>query len=76
MVLSGPAGLPAVIPSLAFAQEKYPSRPITWICPYGAGGNIGTELIAGGTPEQSATLIRTEASRWARVVKEAKIGPE
>ena len=32
------AGLAAVLPRLAFAQEKYPSKPITWVCPYGAGG--------------------------------------
>jgi tripartite-type tricarboxylate transporter receptor subunit TctC len=25
--------------SPAFAQDKYPSRPITWVCPYAAGGN-------------------------------------
>lgn len=23
----------------AWAQDKYPSKPITWICPYAAGGN-------------------------------------
>jgi tripartite-type tricarboxylate transporter receptor subunit TctC len=27
------------IPSLAWAQDKYPSKPITLICPYSAGGN-------------------------------------
>ncbi len=27
------------LPGLAFAQDKYPSKPITWICPYAAGGN-------------------------------------
>lgn len=27
------------LPSLAWAQDKYPSKPITWICPYAAGGN-------------------------------------
>ncbi len=26
------------LPHLAFAQEKYPSKTITWICPYAAGG--------------------------------------
>jgi len=66
----------------AQAQEKYPSKPITWVCPYaaggnadsrsrqvakamgailgqtiiidnkaGAGGNIGTEMIARGKPD-------------------------
>jgi tripartite-type tricarboxylate transporter receptor subunit TctC len=76
----------ALTPSLATqwaqAQDKYPSKPITWVCPYaaggnadsrsrqvakamstilgqpiiidnkaGAGGNIGTELIARGKPD-------------------------
>ena len=76
----------ALAPSLAMqwaqAQEKYPSKPITWVCPYaaggnadsrsrqvakamgailgqpiiidnkaGAGGNIGTEMIARGKPD-------------------------
>ena len=27
------------LPGLAFAQDKYPSRPINLICPYSAGGN-------------------------------------
>jgi len=72
----------ALFPSLAQAQDKYPSKPITWICPYaaggnadsrsrqvakamsailgqpiiidnkaGAGGNIGTEVIARAKPD-------------------------
>ena len=76
----------ALSPSLAIqwgqAQDKYPSKPITWVCPYaaggnadsrsrqvakamgailgqpiiidnkaGAGGNIGTEMIARGKPD-------------------------
>ena len=28
-----------VVTSLAHAQDKYPGKPITWICPYAAGGN-------------------------------------
>ena len=27
------------VPGLAWAQDKYPSKPITFICPYAAGGN-------------------------------------
>jgi tripartite-type tricarboxylate transporter receptor subunit TctC len=30
------------LPSLAWSQAKYPSKPINWICPYGAGGNADT----------------------------------
>ena len=33
------AGLIAALPLLARADDKYPSKPIMWICPYGAGGN-------------------------------------
>ncbi len=70
------------LPGALFAQEKFPSKPITWICPYaagggadsrsrqvakvmgamlgqpfivdnkaGAGGNIGTEMIARAKPD-------------------------
>ncbi len=28
-----------LLPHLAHAQDKYPSKVITWICPYAAGGN-------------------------------------
>ena len=33
------AGAAVALPSLAFAQDKYPSKAISWICPYAAGGN-------------------------------------
>ena len=29
----------AALSSAAWSQEKYPAKPITWICPYAAGGN-------------------------------------
>jgi tripartite-type tricarboxylate transporter receptor subunit TctC len=32
-------GAAAFIPGFALAQDKYPSKPITFICPYAAGGN-------------------------------------
>ena len=32
------ASAASVFPGLALAQEKYPSKVINWICPYGAGG--------------------------------------
>src|SRR3954464_4448155 len=72
----------SLLPGWAWAQDKYPSKPITLICPYaaggnadqrsrqigrfistalnqpvivenkaGAGGNIGTELIARAKPD-------------------------
>lgn len=75
------AGISA-LPGTLFAQEKYPGKPITFICPYaagggsdqrsrqisrfissalgqpvivdnrpGAGGNIGTDLIAKARPD-------------------------
>ena len=28
-----------LLPSTLWAQDKYPSKPITWVCPYAAGGN-------------------------------------
>ena len=32
-------GFSTVLAAAAWAQDKYPSKPITWICPYAAGGN-------------------------------------
>jgi tripartite-type tricarboxylate transporter receptor subunit TctC len=32
--------------------------------------------VGGGTPEQFAALIKAEAPRWAKVVRDAKIDPE
>jgi tripartite-type tricarboxylate transporter receptor subunit TctC len=37
-LLSATAGS-ALLPHAAWAQDKYPSKLITWICPYAAGGN-------------------------------------
>jgi tripartite-type tricarboxylate transporter receptor subunit TctC len=37
LIGAGAAGLLSA--SGAWAQDKYPSKVITWICPYGAGGN-------------------------------------
>jgi tripartite-type tricarboxylate transporter receptor subunit TctC len=28
-----------LVPTIAHAQEKYPNKTITWVCPYAAGGN-------------------------------------
>ena len=32
------AGSALLLPRLGSAQEKYPAKLITWICPYAAGG--------------------------------------
>ena len=32
-------GFSGVLAEAAWAQDKYPSKPITWVCPYAAGGN-------------------------------------
>ena len=37
-LLQAAAGL-SLVSSTAFAQDKYPSKAIMWICPYAAGGN-------------------------------------
>ena len=68
----GPKGLPAeIIKTLNAAGNKALLD----------GGLRETMLsqgneIAGGTPEQFAALIKSEAPRWGKVVKDAKIDPE
>jgi tripartite-type tricarboxylate transporter receptor subunit TctC len=37
-LITAAAGV-AALPRLVLAQDKYPSKVITWICPYAAGGN-------------------------------------
>jgi tripartite-type tricarboxylate transporter receptor subunit TctC len=32
----------SLLPALSFAHHNYPNKAITWICPYGAGGNADT----------------------------------
>lgn len=33
------AGAASMLPGLSWAQDKYPSKQITFVCPYAAGGN-------------------------------------
>ncbi len=44
---------PLLFPELGWAQDKYPSKLITWICPYAAGGNADTRS------RQVARLMQT-----------------
>ncbi len=68
----GPKGLPAeVIKTLNAAGNKALQDPEV----HNKMLEQGNE-IAGGTPEQFAALIKAEAPRWGKVVKDAKIEPE
>jgi tripartite-type tricarboxylate transporter receptor subunit TctC len=48
------AGGVALVPGVAFAQDKYPSKIINWIVPYAAGGN------ADNRSRQVAKLMQTD----------------
>ena len=68
----GPKGLPAeIVKILNAAGNKALQDPEVRAKMLEQGNEI-----AGGTPEQFAALIRSEAPRWAKVVKDAKIDPE
>ena len=43
-------------PGLLFAQDKYPSKPIFWICPYGTGGNGDNPLAPDRQGDEAAML--------------------
>ena len=47
------AGLATLVPLPVLSQDKYPSKPITWICPYAAGGG------ADARSRQMARLMQT-----------------
>jgi tripartite-type tricarboxylate transporter receptor subunit TctC len=68
----GPKGLPAeVVRILNAAGNKALQDPGLRETMLAQGNEI-----AGGTPEQFAALIKAEAPRWAKVVRDAKIEPE
>jgi tripartite-type tricarboxylate transporter receptor subunit TctC len=55
------AGLGLALPWPGQAQDKYPSKPITWVCPYAAGGNADTRSrqvakVMGGLLGQSIVI--------------------
>ena len=70
--LVGPKGLPAdIVRTLNAAANKALQDPELRASMLAQGNEI-----AGGTPEQFAALIKAEAPRWAKVVRDAKIDPE
>jgi tripartite-type tricarboxylate transporter receptor subunit TctC len=70
--LIGPKGLPAeIVNTLNAAANKALQDPELRATMLSQGNEIG-----GGTPEQFVALIKAEAPRWAKVVKDAKIQPE
>jgi tripartite-type tricarboxylate transporter receptor subunit TctC len=68
----GPKGLPAEIVGALNAAGNKALQDAELRATMLSQGNE----IAGGTPEQFAALIRAEAPRWGKVVKDAKIEPE
>jgi tripartite-type tricarboxylate transporter receptor subunit TctC len=68
----GPKGLPAeIVKILNAAGNKALQDPDLRSKMLEQGNEI-----SGGTPEQFAALIKSEAPRWGKVVKDAKIEPE
>ena len=68
----GPKGLPAeIVKTLNAAGNKALQDPEVRAKMLEQGNEV-----AGGPPEQFAALIKAEAPRWAKVVRDAKIDPE
>ena len=68
----GPKGMPAeIIRILNAAGNKALQDPELRATMLAQGNEI-----AGGTPEQFAALIKAEAPRWGKVVRDARIDPE
>jgi tripartite-type tricarboxylate transporter receptor subunit TctC len=58
----------AWLPGFAIAQDKYPSKVITWVCPYAAGGN------ADNRSRQVARLMGKELGQTIIVDNKAGAG--
>ena len=70
--LIGPKGMPAdLVKQLNAVGNKALQDPDLREKILSQGNEVG-----GGTPEQFAALIKAEAPRWAKVVRDAKIEPE
>jgi tripartite-type tricarboxylate transporter receptor subunit TctC len=68
----GPAGLPKDIVTLLNATVNKALADTTIRDQMLSQGNE----IGGGTPEQFAAFIKSEAARWGKLVKSANIKPE
>ena len=44
ITVAGSSGLLSIAPSIIYAQSNWPNRPVTIVCPWGAGG--GTDATA------------------------------
>jgi tripartite-type tricarboxylate transporter receptor subunit TctC len=70
--LVGPKGMPAdLVKLLNAAMNKALQDPEVKEKILSQGNEMG-----GGTPELFAALIKSEAPRWGKVVRDAKIEPE
>jgi tripartite-type tricarboxylate transporter receptor subunit TctC len=70
--LVAPKGIPAdLVKTLNTALNKALQDPEVKEKILSQGNEMG-----GGTPEQFAALIKAEAPRWGKVVRDAKIEPE
>ena len=70
--LIGPAGMsPAIVKQLNELVNKGLADPSIREQMLGQGNELG-----GGTPEQFAAFIKTEADRWSKLVRSADIKPE
>jgi tripartite-type tricarboxylate transporter receptor subunit TctC len=66
--LLGAAASSLLLPRMGWAQDKYPSKIITWICPYAAGGN------ADNRSRQLARLMGKELGQTIIVDNKAGAG--
>ena len=73
-ILQAASGL-ALTPAFAQAQDKYPSKPITWVCPYAAGGNADSRsrqvAKAMGTVLGQPIIIDNKAGAGGNIGTEA-----